>query len=264
MSLGSAISADALRRTRPRSPAPAPAAWCSAVRRASWPPRRAPSRVVKSHSSRAHGLFPKDDLLLAIRDDGHATVLRDDDREAVWMIVDEAIGRAMPGADIFDVVWGLLSTLGVERAPHAGWRRKLGRHLGAEADQPESLVENHGTVDGAEVRDDAAPFEHRVLELFEIWADVRCEIRPADRRLRCGGGHRFQNLKEQRPIPVRGFAVPEPVLEPQTVETLRARFGAGVRHQDHAPVAGPSDELNGTPEHVLGHPSDERMVHQRR
>ena len=37
-----------------------------------------------------------------------------------------------------------------------------------------------------------------------------------------------------------------------------------VHHQDHAAVTRPSDELDGTPEHLLGHPPHQRMVDQRR
>jgi len=54
-----------------------------------------------------------------------------------------------PGADPLDVVGFAGLTFGVEGAPDAHRRRQLRRHLGAEAEQTEALVQDHGAVDGS-------------------------------------------------------------------------------------------------------------------
>src|SRR5205085_4117 len=108
-------------------------------------------------ASRADGLLPRDDLTVAIGHERHAAVVRDHDGEAVRMGVDEAVGRAMPGADAFDRVRFAFTALGVLRAPHAVWRRQLGGDLGSESDEPEAFVEDDGAVDRREIRDDATP-----------------------------------------------------------------------------------------------------------
>ena len=78
-------------------------------------------------------------------------------------IVDEAVCRAVARTHVFDIVGLAHEPFGVERAPDALRCGQLGRHLGAEPEQTEALVENHCAVDGGQVRDDAAQLEHCLL-----------------------------------------------------------------------------------------------------
>ena len=53
--------------------------------------------------SGTHRLLPKHHLVLALGHEGDASVLRNDDRQAVRMIVDEAVGGTVTSADVFHV-----------------------------------------------------------------------------------------------------------------------------------------------------------------
>src|SRR5262245_60257278 len=121
-------------------------------------------------TSGTHGLFPKNDAALAVGDERHAAVLRNDDGEAVGMVRNETIGSAVARPDIFHVVRLRAATFRVERAMDALRRGELGRHFGAEPEQPEALVDDDGAVDGSEIRDHAAPFEDGLLERLELRA----------------------------------------------------------------------------------------------
>jgi len=89
------------------------------------------------------------------------------------------IRGAVASADIFDVFWLARLALGVNCAPNLLRGGQFGGHLGAEAEDTEALVEDECAIDGGEVRQHAALFEHRLLEFFEAGALVRGKVEPA-------------------------------------------------------------------------------------
>ncbi len=183
-----------------------------------WRPWR-PGGLSQNLCARDGDVLPVDGLPVAGRDELHAAVVRDHDRDRARLQRAKAIRRAVPRADVVDRDRLPRLAFQVERAPDAP---ELGagaaRDLPAEPEDLEPVREQDRAVDLAEGREELRHLEHALVERHDRRQRRRAVRAPADA---VGPGvearpeHRelAHDREDERAVAPPGLVVAERVLQ---------------------------------------------------